>query len=100
MITAQMLVQAGLYPDEDSVIEEALRVLWQERPQLRIEWAIHQYQTEPISLAKAASLAGICYDHMKALLVQRGIRPRLGPETVEEAQAEVEAVGSMAEDTE
>ena len=48
MITAQGLVKAGLYPDEQSVIQEALRVLWQERPHLRIEWALYEYQTQNI----------------------------------------------------
>jgi len=37
MVTPKELVHAGLYPDEQSVVQEALRVLWQERPQLRIE---------------------------------------------------------------
>jgi hypothetical protein len=34
-------------------------------PQLRIELAVHQYQTEDISLAKAAHLAGISYDNTR-----------------------------------
>lgn len=92
MITAQTLVEAGLYPDEQSVIQEALRVLWQERPQLRIEWAIHAYQTNDISLAKAASLANISFDRMKELLVARGIQPRLGPETIAEALQEADVL--------
>ncbi len=44
MITAQELVQAGLYPDEQTVAEEALQVLWQERLRLRLDWAVYQYQ--------------------------------------------------------
>jgi hypothetical protein len=43
MLTPQELVHAGRYPDEKTVIEEALRTLWQERPQLRINWAVYQY---------------------------------------------------------
>ena len=92
MITPQELVQAGLYPDEHSVIEEALRVLWQERPQLRLDWAIHQYQTQDISLAKAAAVAGVSFDRMKELLAKRGIQPLLGPETIEEARQELEVL--------
>ena len=42
MITPQALVEAGIYPDEQTVIREAMRTLWQERPQVKIEWAIHQ----------------------------------------------------------
>ena len=51
MITPKELVYAGLYPDEQGVIQEALRVLWQERPQLHIEWSIHRYQTQPMAAA-------------------------------------------------
>ncbi len=92
MVTPQSLVQAGLYPDEQAVIREAMQVFWQERPQLRIEWAIYQYRTQSISLAKAAAMAGVSFDRMKEVLVQRGIQPALGPETIEEARQELQVV--------
>jgi predicted HTH domain antitoxin len=92
MITPQALVHAGLYPDEQTVIEEALRILWQERPQLRLDWAIYQYQTQDISLAKAAAIAGVSFDRMKETLRQRGIQPRLGPETMDEARQELTVI--------
>ena len=94
MVTTRDLVEAGLYPNEKSVVEEALRILWQERPQLRIDWAIHQYQTKPISLAKAAALASVSYDRFKEILVQRGIQPRLGAETIKQAQDELAVIES------
>ena len=56
---------------------------------MRIQLAVHRYQTEEISLAKAASLAGVSWAQMKDILVERGIQPRLGPETIEEAEEEV-----------
>jgi len=90
MLTPQTLVKAGLYPNEQSVIQEAMQVLWQERPQLRINWAIYKYQTETISLAKAASLANVSFDRMKDILLRRGIQPRLGPETIAEARQELD----------
>ena len=31
-IELQELVKAGVYPDADTAVQEALRVLWQERP--------------------------------------------------------------------
>ena len=83
------LVQARLYPNRERVIEDALRLLWKERTQLRIDWAIYQYQHEDISLAKAASLAGISFDRLKEILVKRGIQPRLGSETMAEALNEL-----------
>ena len=95
MITPQALVEAGLYPDEQSVIREAMRVLWQEHPQLRVEWAVYQYQTHDISVAKAAALANVSFDRMKELLIQRGIQPRLGPETLDEAHQELEIIENI-----
>lgn len=91
-ITPQAFVKAGLYPNEQSVIQEAMRVLWQERPQLRINWAVYQYQTEEISLAKAASIANVSFDRMKEILMTRGIQPRLGTETIVEACQELKTL--------
>ncbi len=88
--TPPALVKAGLYPNEQSVITEAMRVLWQQRPQLRIDWAIYQYQTEEISLGKAASIANVSFDHMKEILKERGIQPRLGADTIAEARQEMD----------
>lgn len=96
MITPQALVEAELYPDEHSVIQEAMRALWHEYPHLRIEWAVHQYQTRDISLAKAAALANVSFDRMKELLVQPGIQPRLGPETLAKARLEMEVLETVA----
>ena len=50
---------------------------------------MHRYQTENISLGKAAEIAGLCWDDMKQILMKNGIRPRLGPETIEEAKEEI-----------
>jgi predicted HTH domain antitoxin len=53
---------------------------------LRVRLAVHQYQTREISLAKAASLAGVSWAQMKDILLERGVQPRLGPETIEQTQ--------------
>jgi len=100
MIQPQTLVEARLYPDKDAVVQDALRSLLQEKPQLRVELAIHRYQTEEISLAKAAHLAGLSFDRMKALLVQRGIQLRLGPIDASEARQEVTAMADILAGTE
>ena len=75
----QTLVAARLYSSQEAVIEDALRSLLQEKPQLRVAVAIYRYQTEELSLAKAAHLAGVSFDRMKELLLSRGVQLRLGP---------------------
>jgi predicted HTH domain antitoxin len=100
MLSIQSLIYARLYPDQEAAIRDALRSLLQEKPQLRIELAIHRYQTEDISLAKAAHLAGISFDRMKALLVQRGVQLRLGPADELEARREAVAMERITADRE
>lgn len=95
MLEPEVLVRARLYPSEEAVIQDALRSLLQEKPQLRVELAVHQYQSEDISLGKAAHLAGLSYDSMKALLVGRGVQLRLGAVDEAEIEAEVQALGRV-----
>ena len=93
-------VSAGLYEDENAVVQDAVRALLSERPQLRLEVAIHRYRAEEISLAKAAALAGVSWERMREILLSRGVRPRLGPETDEEAYEEIRAMDRILhEDT-
>ncbi len=94
----QDFVEARLYEDEDAVIRDALRHLLRARADLRIQLAIHRYQVEEISLARAASLAGISWAQMKDILVEHGIQPRLGPETLAEAKEEVKALRDYFEE--
>jgi predicted HTH domain antitoxin len=89
------LVESGLYPDADAALREALHVLWQERPAVRINVAVHKYATEQYSVAAAASLAGVTFDQMKEILTERGVPLRLGPETVEESQRERDTLRRM-----
>jgi len=92
MLKVRDFVEARLYDDEETVIQDALRHLLRSRADLRIQLAVHRYQTEEISLAKAASLAGVSWAQMKDILVERDIQPRLGPETIEEAEEEVKTL--------
>jgi predicted HTH domain antitoxin len=95
MLDEQALVDARLYPDRQAVIQDALRALLREKPQLRTEIAVHRYQTEDISLARAVHLAGMSYDRMKLLLLERGVHLRLGPADEREARQEIDDMGQI-----
>jgi predicted HTH domain antitoxin len=92
MLSPRYFVEANLYPDEEAVIQDALRHLLRLRPELKIQLAVYRYQKGEVSLAKAASLAGISWIQMKDVLTEQGIPLRLGPETIEEAKNEVESL--------
>lgn len=89
---ARDFVEARLYESEDEVIRDALRHLLRARPEARIQLAAHRYQTEELSLAKAADLAGVSWAQMRDILREKGVPLHLGPETVEEAEKEVDAL--------
>ena len=89
MLQTADFVKAKLYDSEEAVIRDALRYLLRSRPEMRIQLAIHRYQEEELSLAKAAALAGVSWAQMRDILLEKGIQPRLGPETAAEAEAEV-----------
>ena len=89
---ARDLVRAQLYSSEEEVIRDALRHLLRARPDVRIQLAVYRYQTEGLSLARAADLAGVSWAQMREILLEKGIPPRLGPETVQEAAEEAQAL--------
>jgi predicted HTH domain antitoxin len=80
------LVGAGLYRSEDEVIHDALNRLLKDNPEYRLKLAIYRYQTEDISLGKAAEIAGLYWEDMRDILIRNGIKPELGPESIEEVQ--------------
>jgi len=57
-----------------------------------IEIAVAHYRERKISLAKAASMAGISLTEMKEFLLKKGINPRLGVEDVRELEEDYEAL--------
>jgi predicted HTH domain antitoxin len=89
---ARDLVEARLYGSEEEVVRDALRHLLRARPDARIQLAAYRYQTEGLSVAKAAELAGVSWAQMKEILLEKGIAPRLGPETIEEAEEEAQTL--------
>ena len=73
-------------------MQDALRSLLRTRPQLRISLAVYYYQTEDLSLAKAASLAGVSWAQMKEILLEQGVPLQLGPANLTEAEQEVQSL--------
>lgn len=93
-MTVKDLVAARIYSSEDEAMVDAMRHLLRARPDVRAQLAAHRYQTQEISLARAASEAGVSWAQMRDILLERGIEPRLGPEDLFQAEAEVAAVRS------
>jgi predicted HTH domain antitoxin len=92
MIAVEDFVHSGIFKSGEEVIRDALRHLTQAHPEYRTRLALYQYQKREISVGKAAELAGVSFEQMKEILIQRGIRSGLGPETIEEVKEEYKAL--------
>lgn len=83
------LVEAGLFASEEETIQVALDHLLDDRPDLRIDLAVHLYGTKKqISLGRAGELADVSRWQMMDILISRGVELRIGPATIEEAKQE------------
>lgn len=67
------LVKAGIFHSASEGIEEALRLLFVTRPQLRIEAAVQIYREGEVTLGRAAEIAGLTRWEFELLLADRRI---------------------------
>jgi predicted HTH domain antitoxin len=96
LVRPQDLVDARLYESEEQVIQDALRHLLSDRPDLRIAVAVHRYRTdEGLSLAQAAVLAGVSLERIKGVLERYDVplRPELA--SIGEARVEYAPVTAL-----
>jgi predicted HTH domain antitoxin len=87
-ISIKGMVDAGIYESEEKAINEAIKSLLKENPEIKKKVAIYMYDNEEISLGRAAEIAGVCFEEMKMILVENGIELRLCPRDYEEARKE------------
>lgn len=76
---------------QPNLVNDALEKLLREHPNLRWAIVVGAYLDGHINLGKAAELLGVHRLELQREFLRKGIPLRLGPETVEEAKAEVEA---------
>lgn len=78
-----ILVKAGGYKSKADLLREALRLYKEANPDQKLEIAIKLYQTNKISLARAAELIGTDQESFKAILVSRKLptKTALGSKT-------------------
>jgi predicted HTH domain antitoxin len=92
-------VSARLSSSEDEVVQDALRHLIEDRPDLRVALAVDLYRRdEGLTMASAAHLAGVPLWKMLEILDEHGVEPRFGPQTLDEARADVATARRLLND--
>ncbi len=67
------LVKAGFYTSKSDVAKDALRCLFEHKPELKINAAIQLYKDGEVSLGRAAEMAGLNLVDFREVLVDRGL---------------------------
>lgn len=88
----EALIKRGLYKNKESLYDEALRVLFIYRPELRIESAIELYSSREISLARASEIAAIDIESFKEELKRRRVKIEIHPPHKEVIEKGVSAI--------
>jgi len=73
-IEINAIIDAGCYVNESEVIRDALKILFESRPNLKIAAAIELYKKEEVTLGRAAEIAGMWLIEFKEVLRDRGIK--------------------------
>ena len=74
-----VLVEHGIYKNQDALVQDALRALLRSKPALRGQLAIALYQQGEVSLARAAEISGLDIESFKELLREAGVVRRIPP---------------------
>ena len=88
--TLEQLLKLRRYQPE--MVDQALEEMLERQAGLRWSVVIGAYLDEEINLSKASELLGIDRLELQERFITQGIPLRIGPDTVEEAKAEITAI--------
>ncbi len=84
-----LLVERGVFENEESLTTSAYRSLLTLQPELKLEIAISLYQREEVSLGRAAEMAGVSREQMKEVLTAHGIERKYPQRSQEQVDRDV-----------
>ena len=88
----EVLVESGRYSSRKELIEDALRALIREKPELRVDVAAELYKKGEVSLSRAAEICGLNLEDFKELLREKGIKISIPSIPAKEVNQEVERI--------
>ena len=83
------IIDAGCYVSESEVIRDALKILFESRPNLKLAAAIEMYKKEEVTLGRAAEIAGMGIIEFKDVLRDRGIKIIVPKASIDELDKQV-----------
>ncbi|MBI4596590.1 MAG: UPF0175 family protein [Candidatus Tectomicrobia bacterium] len=68
------LIKAGIFRSKREALEEAIRLLFITRPQLRLEAALQLFKDGEVTLGRGAEMSGLTRWQFEGILADRGIK--------------------------
>lgn len=90
----EALLKAGVFGSRGDAIDEALRVLFATRPQLRTEAAIQLFRDGEVTLGRAAEIAGLTRWEFEDVLADRGVVRVIEADSPDDLERQAQAVAA------
>jgi predicted HTH domain antitoxin len=74
-----ILVQEGIYKNQETLRDDAMRALLRSKPELRVQLALALYKRGSVTLARASEIAGVDRESFKEFLREAGVSYRVEP---------------------
>lgn len=87
-----LYVKSGLYSSRDEMIVEAVRYYLRNALKANVDVAVRLYESGEVSLGRSAELACVSYEDMRQILKGRGIKIKIGPDSIREAEEEFKSI--------
>jgi len=86
------LISLGYYRNEEELLKDAIRTLFNTRAELKVVSAIEMYTKGKVSLSKAAEIAGITTIEFKDVLADRGVVRKTEGKKAEEMDEKIKRI--------
>ncbi|MDO9097954.1 MAG: UPF0175 family protein [Candidatus Methanoperedens sp.] len=80
------LIKAGYYSNAGEFIKDAIRSLFEFKPELKVSLAVELYRSGDVSIGRGAEIAGMNIIQFKEVLFNRGIVREIGSESADELE--------------
>lgn len=80
------LIKAGYYSNAGEFIKDAIRSLFEFKPELKVSLAVELYRSGEVSVGRGAEIAGMNIIQFKEVLFNRGVVREIGSESAEELE--------------
>lgn len=82
------LIEEGRFTSKSDVFRTSFRLMFEERPEYKIDVAVYLYKTGKISIGRAVEISGLSREEFNEVLERRGVKKPIDKKKDEEEKVE------------